>query len=430
MTKPNKIPKPRMATVRNIINPNDDKDVIDNGVVLYFEGPNSYTGEDCVELQVHGSVSVIRDILASLSTLEHFQPSEPGEFTKLAWYNDKFEDLTMLEAVSDLIHSETSLQRKQALSQMRGDLGKLYRHWSDEIHKSLAHLEALIDFGDDEMIHDDITSLISPRIQSIKKDMESHLNDEKRGEAIRNGIQICLIGRPNAGKSSLMNIISKRDVSIVSQERGTTRDVVETRLDLNGFPVILQDTAGLNESEDIGEVEREGIKRSLNRLRESHIRLVIMDMTDIDHEFEVDEMPLQAFIKEYKETTMIIFNKADLKGERFEIPTWIHEEGIEYCYVSCKNREGVEQMLEKVKCKIESFFQNKGYEGPLMTRQRHRHNIIECIKSLDMFFEDIDQMEIATEDLRVAGRSIAKITGRVDVEDLLDIIFRDFCIGK
>lgn len=430
MTKPNPIPTPRMATLRRIVNPSDPEDIIDQGVVLYFEGPNSYTGEDCVELQVHGSISVIRDILASLSTLNNFKPSEPGEFTRLAWYNNKFDDLTMLEAVSDLIHSETSMQRKQALSQLQGNLGKLYKDWSDTIHKCLAHSEALIDFGDDEMIQNDITLQIMPKIQRILKEIESHMNDEKRGEAIRNGIQICLIGRPNAGKSSLMNLLAKRDVSIVSNERGTTRDVVETRLDMNGYPIILQDTAGLNESEDIGVVEKEGIRRSLDRLNEAHIRIVLIDISDVHTSPFEEDIGLRQFIEDFKDSTLVVFNKSDLRPNGFQMPSWIHELNVDYCFISCLDLEGVDMMLKKLTLKVESFFQTKGFEGPLMTRQRHRHHIMECKNALNSFFEDVDQLEIATEDLRIAGRCIAKITGRVDVEDLLEIIFKDFCIGK
>lgn len=429
MTIPSTIPKPRMATIRDIVSPDNKEDIIDRGIILYFKSPNSYTGEDCVELQVHGSIAVIRDILSSLSKLENFTPSEPGEFTKRAWYNNKFSDLTAIEAVSDLIHSETSIQRKQAFSQYKGDLGKLYHKWSEEIYKCLAHLEAYIDFGDDELLDDDIFNKIVPNINSLIKEIRDHLNDNRRGEIIRNGVTLCLVGSPNAGKSSLMNILSKRDVSIVSNESGTTRDVIETRLDINGYPIILQDTAGLNDSENIGQVEREGIRRSKIKLTEANIKMIVIDLND-KKSYEENKMVQDIINNSSTSDTIVVFNKSDLNSSR-EIPNWIKNKNIKYCFISCKDLQGIDDLISTLTEVVNSFFDSqKASDGPVMTRERYRHHLKECLESLENCLLDSDQIEIASEDLRVAGRAISRITGKVDVEDILEIIFRDFCIGK
>lgn len=429
MTIPSTIPKPRMATVRDIVVPDNKEDIIDRGIVLYFKSPNSYTGEDCVELQVHGSIAVIRDILSSLSKLENFAPSEPGEFTKRAWYNNKFSDLTAIEAVSDLIHSETSIQRKQAFSQYKGDLGNLYNKWSQEIYKCLAHLEAYIDFGDDELLDDDIFIKIIPTINKLIDEIKEHLNDNRRGEIIRNGVTICLVGSPNVGKSSLMNVLSKRDVSIVSNESGTTRDVIETRLDINGYPIILQDTAGLNDNENIGQVEREGIRRSKIKLSEANIKMIVLDLSD-KKSYEENKMVQEIIDNSNPNDTIVVFNKSDLNLSR-DIPNWIKNKNIKYCFTSCKDIKGFDDLINTLTEVVTTFFDNqKANDGPVMTRERYRHHLKECLESLENCLLDSDQIEIASEDLRVAGRAISRITGKVDVEDILDIVFRDFCIGK
>lgn len=456
-------PAPRVATVRTIVVPNFSEaaktrtntelergEVIDEGVVLFFEKGKSFTGEDMVELQLHGSISVIRDTLESLSLLnEDMVQAEAGEFTKRAWANGKISDLTRLEAIGDLIHSETRSQRKQAFNQLQGHLGALYEKWSKEIHTCLAHVEALVDFGHDEKIDFElIEKSIRPRVNALIREISSHLNDNSRGQLLRSGITVALVGPPNAGKSSLLNSLAQGQFSIVSEEAGTTRDVVEAKIDLQGFPLILQDTAGLNTSESVGKVEMEGIARAKSRFNFSSVKLVVVDVTDDNH---FDDQGLHRLVKENPNSTIFVLNKVDEKSElltpggcmtpssRFinGKPSWIAQDpvfdALPAIHVSCTSGMGISTLKSELVKTVKNALGggSASVDAPALTRQRHRDQLVESIESLERFEHcPTEHVEILAEELRLAGKSIARITGKVDVEQILDIVFKDFCIGK
>lgn len=457
------IPDHRLASLRTVIVPNNPiqfggtrntellpGEVIDEGIVVFYEKGKSYTGEDMVELQLHGSVSVIRDTLQALSMLsEDMVEAEPGEFTRRAWANGRLEgDLTRLEAVADLIHAETRTQRKQAFNQLQGELGDLYNAWTKEIYTCLAHMEALVDFGHDELLEDSMISKnIKPKVNSLISKLESHLNDNGRGQLLRNGITVALVGPPNAGKSSLMNLLAQRAFSIVSEEAGTTRDVVEAKIDLSGFPLILQDTAGLNPSASIGKIELEGISRAKQRFNFSSIKLVVIDVNDQSH---FHDNNLHNLIRENPSSTIFVLNKVDTKQELMSgaqaiidpnfidgKPMWIAKDplfsSLPSVYISCTSGFGVDGLKTELKRTIENSFGAglSSVEGPVITRQRHRDNLQEALEALLRFNEcPIEHFEILAEELRLAGRAISRITGKVDVEQILEIVFKDFCIGK
>jgi len=463
------LPPARVATLRTLIVPHYDVhstflrktelergEVIDEGVVLYFEKGKSFTGEDMVELQLHGSISVIRDTLEALSLLsEDMVEAEPGEFTRRAWANGRLAgDLTRLEALSDLIHSETRAQRKQAYQQLQGHLGELYGQWSTEIYTCLAHVEALVDFGHDEKIDSDIiTESIIPKVDKLMAKMEQHLNDNARGQLLRNGIAVALVGLPNAGKSSLLNALAEGAFSIVSEEAGTTRDVVEARIDLHGFPLILQDTAGLNPSSKIGKVELEGISRAKSRFNFSSVKLVVIDVKDENH---FHDTALHSLIRENPDSTIFVLNKVETKRHIMKQPSsgtdgdnlydelfaggkpqWIAKDplfnSLPVVHVSCTEGIGLEKLKEEITKTVKDALStgSGGHDLPALTRQRHRDHLVESLEALHRFKEcPVEHVEILAEELRLAGKAIARITGKMDVEQILDIVFRDFCIGK
>jgi tRNA modification GTPase len=457
------LPTARVSSLRTIIVPNygskigDRKntelergEVIDEGVVLFFESGKSFTGEDMVELQLHGSISVIRDTLEALSLVsEDMIEAEAGEFTRRAWANGKLNgDLTRLEAVSDLIHSETRAQRKQAYHQLQGHLGELYSSWSTQLYTCLAHVEALVDFGHDEKIDFQIiTDNIVPKVNNIISMMEHHLNDNARGQLLRHGITVALVGPPNAGKSSLLNSLAQGSFSIVSDEAGTTRDVVEAKIDLHGFPLILQDTAGLNSSEKIGKVELEGISRAKTRFNFSSVKLVVIDVNDDNH---FNDVGLHKLIRDNPDSTIFVLNKVDSKLDIIRPPSshaidpsfingkpkWIVEDplfdAIPVVHVSCTNGMGLESLKNEITKTVKTALERgSSLDLPALTRQRHRDNITESLEALYRFRDcPLEHIEILAEELRLAGKAVARITGKVDVEQILDIVFKDFCIGK
>lgn len=457
------LPTPRVATVRTIVVPNYSEEVknrtntelergevIDEGVVLFFEQGKSFSGEDMVELQLHGSISVIRDTLEALSLVsDDMVQAEAGEFTKRAWANGKISDLTRLEAIGDLIHSETRVQRKQAFNQLQGHLGALYEEWSKEIHTCLAHVEALVDFGHDEKIDFElIESSIRPRVDAIIRKISSHLNDNSRGQILRTGISVALVGPPNAGKSSLLNSLAQGQFSIVSDEAGTTRDVVEAKIDLNGFPLILQDTAGLNNSDSIGKVEMEGIARAKSRFNFSSVKLVVVDVNDDNH---YGDESLHQLVRDSPESTIFVLNKVDTKSDlltpggcmtsntRFMDgkPSWIAQDTVfnklPAIHVSCTDGTGIVNLKNEIVKAVKNALGggSASIDAPALTRQRHRDHLQEALECLDRFSTcPTEHIEILAEDLRLAGKAISRITGKVDVEQILDIVFKDFCIGK
>lgn len=413
-------PAPRCAAVRTLKHP-DTHEALDSAMVITFEGPASFTGEDVVELHTHGSPAVVEAVLGALASIAGCRMAQPGEFTRRAFENGKM-DLTEAEAVADLIDAETQAQRQQALSQMGGALSSLYNGWADALKRALAYTEAVIDFPDED-VPDDQIATIRPDVVAVRAAMADHLNDNHRGERLRGGIHVAVIGPPNAGKSSLVNALARRDVAIVSATAGTTRDVIEVHLDLGGYPVILADTAGLRPDQVTddahGTIESEGIRRALERARNADIRLLVFDGSDP----KLDDHTLALS----GDNSLCVINKCDL----FHVK---HSAGakIGALEVSVETGQNVDKLLASLENKIKALMATSR-DTPSLTRARHRTALEECTGFLDAALARLDEgglPELIAEDLRMATRALGRITGRVDVEDLLDVIFRDFCIGK
>lgn len=389
------------------------RETIDKALVATFANPRSFTGEDVVEYHLHGSPAVIKSLLSMLSGQKNHRLAEPGEFTRRAFENGKM-DLTGAEAVADLINAETEAQKAQALSQMEGSLSRLYDEWRETLTKTLAHAEADLEFPDEDM-PEGIFPQLRPGIEKMIAALEQHLDDNRRGERLRDGIHVAVIGAPNAGKSTLVNALTQRDVAIVSDLAGTTRDVIEVHLDLGGYPVILSDTAGLrpdqigNEGQD--SIESEGIRRALQRAEAADIRLLVFDGTQ--------EKPDSHTAGLLNDASLYVVNKKDkVQGKN-------HPDNA--VFISAETGEGLEQLTGSLVEKIEALIGSR--ETPSLTRQRHRDAIEECRSALARALE-AELPELMAEDLRLAIRALGRITGKVDVEDLLDVIFKDFCIGK
>ncbi len=404
---PLKTPSPTHVLCK-LINP-VSRETIDRALVLSFESPASFTGEDVVEYQLHGGPAIVSSLLAVLSSQPGHRMAEPGEFTRRAFENGKM-DLTAAEAVADLINAETQAQKAQALSQMEGSLSRLYDGWREDLSRALAYLEADIDFPDEDL-PGGAMSQVRPALEAILSAIKEHLDDKNRGERLRSGIQVAVIGAPNAGKSSLVNALAKRDVVIVSAHAGTTRDVIEVHLDLGGYPVILADTAGLRPDQLRGtaqdSIESEGIRRALDRAKQADIRVLLFDMTQ--EEEDTHTLALQ------DDQSIKVFNKCDQSVAGNELA------------VSAKTGEGLDVLIETLTARIKDILGTR--ETPSLTQHRHREALEECLGSL-LRAQTGTQAELVAEDVRLAMRALGRITGRVDVEDLLDVIFRDFCIGK
>ncbi len=403
--------KPRYAHRVNLKDP-ENGDAIDDGLALYFPGPNSFTGEDVVELQIHGGRAVVQTLLETLGEIDGLRLAEPGEFTRRAFENDKM-DLTAAEGLADLIHAETRAQARQALRQMEGALGSLYNDWADRILHVLAHFEAVIDFPDEDL-PEEVEQGVREKVTRLQQEIETHLADGHRGERLRDGVRLAIVGPPNAGKSSLLNHLAQREVAIVSDIAGTTRDVIESHLDIGGYPVVVSDTAGIRHSEDVIEVE--GIRRAQSTAQQADLKVVLFDSGDWPH---LDEKTLELI----DEDSLVVFNKID-KSQKPDISDVAGQPPI---YMSAKSKEGLSEFFQKLEEAVAERCMMTG--APALTRARHREALEECVESLTRFAE-IDLAELAAEDLRMATRALSRITGRIDVEDVLDVVFSDFCIGK
>lgn len=420
-----KNPAPRMATLTRITDPQSGA-AIDQGLVLLFAAPASYTGEDLVEYHVHGSIAVINALVTALSKQPHHRLAEPGEFTRRAFEHGKL-DLTAAEAVADLIDAETEAQRTLALEQLGGSLSGLYEGWAHDLSRALAHLEADIDFPDEDL-PDGIAAHVHPVLKKMIAALDDHLSDNRRGERLRDGLQVAVIGAPNAGKSSLVNMLAQRDVAIVSAQAGTTRDVIEVHLNIGGYPVIIADTAGLR-PDQIGTtghdaIEGEGIRRALARAESADIRLLMFDATALP---AIDPHTL-ALVNDH---AIIVLNKTDIhpQGEaalRDSLPEVL--KSLPVIGLSVSRETGLTDLTTALITQIETLI-GRHRDAPTLTRQRHRSALMECRDSLTRALT-APLPEMVAEDVRLAVRALGHITGRVDVEDLLDIIFRDFCIGK
>ena len=408
-----KLPRPRVATLKKF-NKNGGKELIDEGVIIWFPGPNSYTGEDLAEFHVHGSRAVINAMHLSISKIKNCRLAEPGEFTKRAFQNRRI-NLLKAESIGDLIASETEIQRKQALKIMSGKSSDKFNSWREKLLKVLSHVEAKIDFPDEDLPKN-IIKQIQKTSKIVTKEINKTLDDQKVGERIRDGFKIAIVGPPNSGKSSLLNYLSNRDAAIVSEIAGTTRDVIETHLNLNGYPVIVSDTAGIRSSRN--EIEKKGIKIALKRAEDADLKLVIISTKNVDFTSVLKEL--------LKKNSILVVNKSDLlKGKlnnKFK--------KYEHVLISIKKNINLDKLITKIKNKLKSKFTTS--EDILITRERHRQNLINCVKHLQNFqkkktTQDFDK---AAEDLRLATRHLGMIVGKVDVEELLGSIFNDFCIGK
>jgi tRNA modification GTPase len=370
------LPVARRALLSALKSP-DGGERIDDGLVLWFPAPYSYTGEDAAELHVHGGPAVVAAALAALGGISGLRVAEPGEFTRRAFLNGKM-DLTAAEGVADLVAAETDAQRRQALRQAEGELGRLYDGWRDGATRVLAHFEAYIDFPDEEL-PEDVVNAIGHDISSLVDTISQHIDDGHRGERLRHGLDIAIVGPPNAGKSSLLNRLARRDAAIVAETAGTTRDVIEVAMDLGGYPVTLADTAGLRAAE--GPIEEEGVRRARKRAEAADLRILVLDGGD-------------------------------------PLGVWP---------ISATTGEGLDALLDRLEAAVSERIGLTGQ--PAITRARHREALEDCLAALRRA-QAAALPELAAEDLRLAVRALGRITGRVDVEDLLDVIFRDFCIGK
>ena len=408
-----KLPTPRVATLAKF-NKNGEKELIDEGVIIWFPAPNSYTGEDLAEFHVHGSRAVVNAMHLTISKVKNCRLAEPGEFTKRAFQNGKI-NLLKAESIADLISSETEIQRKQALKIMSGRSSDKFNSWRKKLLKILSHIEAKIDFPE-ENLPNNIIKEIQKTSNNVLKEIKKTLDDQKVGERIRSGFKIAIIGPPNSGKSSLLNYLSKRDVAIVSEIAGTTRDVIETHLNLDGYPVIVSDTAGIRSSKN--EIEKKGIKIALKRAGDADLRLVIVSVKNVNFTGVLKGL--------LTKNAILVVNKSDLiKGKlnsKFK--------KYEHVLISIKKDSNLNKLITKIKSKLKNKFTTT--EDILITRERHRQSLINCVQHLENFqkkksAQDFDK---AAEDLRLATRHLGMIVGKVDVEELLGSIFNDFCIGK
>lgn len=405
------LPPPRRASLVRLSDPGSGAP-LDSGLAIWFPAPASFTGEDVAEVHIHGGRAVTAAVLGALGRLDGLRPAEPGEFTRRAFHAGKL-DLTEVEGLADLIHAETEAQRVQALRQMDGALSQLYDGWRTRLIAASAHLEATIDFSDEE-IPEGLVAGAREVVRSLKNEIAVHLADGRRGERLRDGIHIAIVGPPNAGKSSLLNWLARRDAAIVSDIAGTTRDVVEVHLDLGGYPVVLADTAGLRETAD--GIEAEGVRRALARAEAADLTLLVLDggtWPDVDPQTAVLIRP----------DVLVVVNKTDLG--RVEDDAEI--EGVTVHPVSVTGGAGLDSLLAAIEAAVKERW-GLGADATL-TRARHRQGLEDTVAALDRSLHGSDA-ELVAEDLRLAARALGAITGRVDVEDLLDVIFRDFCIGK
>ncbi|KAB7496916.1 tRNA modification GTPase GTPBP3, mitochondrial [Armadillidium nasatum] len=454
------LPQARKSVLRKIIHPYTGE-ILDKGLVLWFPSPKSFTGEDCVEFHIHGGPAVCKAVLSALGKLPKFTPAEP--------------DLTSIEGLGDLIHAETEAQRRQAFKQMEGSLFKMYSKWRNLIIDTRANIEAYIDFSEEENIEKGVLLSVRQNLDILKQEIVSHLQDSRKGERLKSGLNLTIIGKPNAGKSSFLNALVQRPAAIVSPIAGTTRDVVKVSYDIGGYPVNINDTAGLHASEDI--VEIEGIHRAFKEIEKTDIAIIIIDAVELVKELEEilkSEFNLKGFLKKYfyqvqafknsniksheatydwlrEENFLILVNKVDLitKEQKLELENYF----VKYkniIFMSLVTFEGFDYGISKVKMLCESLCGSEHLEqSPYLTSQRQRTHIEGCYKHLlavtgeqlvgyeddenDFLFDLLCREEtlvLAAQRLSLASTELGKVTGHITTEDILDKIFSSFCIGK
>ena len=407
-------PLPRTATLTKFYK-QESNEVIDEGIIIWFPSPKSYTGEDVLEFHVHGSRAVINSILETLSKINGCRIAEPGEFTKIALENGKI-NLLKAESIGDLIAAETEIQRRQAIDIMSGNHGKKYANWREKLIKILSNIEAKIDFPEEDLPKN-ILEDIKKNSSNVKNEIIKTLDDQRVGERIREGFKIAILGPANVGKSSLLNYLSRREVAIVSEVAGTTRDVIETHLNINGYPVIMSDTAGIRDAKD--EIEKKGIKLALKKAEDADLNIVVIEpkngyFTGV----------LRGLVNSDK--TILVVNKSDLGTDKIENEL----ERFNPIYISIKEEKNLDKLINSIKKKLVDEFISS--EDIFITRERHRINLEKCVECLKNFDEkkSLDDFDKSAEDLRLATRYLGMIVGKVDVEEILGSIFNDFCIGK
>jgi tRNA modification GTPase len=407
------MPKPRMATLRKINNINNSE-LIDEGIILWFPGPESYTGEDMAEIHVHGGKAIILAIQREISNLKNCRLAEPGEFTKIAFQNGKI-NLLKAESIADLISAETEIQRLQAVKIMQGKSSEKFNQLREKLLKILSFVEAKIDFPEEDLPEENLKK-IKKDSSDVLKEINKILSDQKVGEIIREGFKIAILGPTNAGKSSLLNNLSNREIAIVSEIAGTTRDVIEAHLNIDGYPVIISDTAGIRDSKN--EIEKKGIKLSLKKAENADLKLVVVDAKNID---------LSGFFNDLlRNDAILVVNKSDLLKGKLEPEVAKHN----HVLISLKDNLNLDKLILKIKKILKTKFISE--EDILITRERHRQHLLQCADYLKNFQDKNDQKDFdkAAEDLRLATRHLGMIVGKVDVEEILGSIFNDFCIGK
>ena len=385
--------------------------LIDEGLLLWFPGPNSFTGEDLVEFHIHGSNAVISQFLSILSNQKNCRLAEPGEFTKIAFQNNKI-DLVEAESIGDLIHAETELQRQQAIKLVQKNASDYYNNLREKLVKSLAYIEAQIDFAEDDL-PENILKEVQLSIKKVHVDIKKILNDNKVGEKIREGFRVAIIGEVNAGKSSLLNLLSKREAAIVSEEEGTTRDIIEIYLNIDGYPVILADTAGIRDAKS--EIEKKGISLAINKSNEADLNLIVIDNTSKSLDKRIQSL--------INDNSIVVLNKSDLNNNSMH-------KFKKSVLISVKENKNIDELVKKIKNHLDSKYTFS--KNILITRERHRVKLNQCLGEIDNFLKKDQKkdIEMAAEDLRLATRHLGAIVGKVDVEEILGSIFKDFCIGK
>lgn len=398
------LPDPRSAKLLPVVNP-ENNEVLDRGLVLFFAGPHSFTGEDCLEFHVHGGKAVVAAILDAVVHVGGVRIAEPGEFTRRAFENGKI-DLTEAEGISDLISAQTEEQRKLAVSQSSGVSREIIENWRARLIRIMAMFAAEVDFVDEDDVPDEASLRAYSDIKALSEEISSFIDDNDIGEIIHDGFRVVITGPPNVGKSSLLNALAKRDVAIVTDVAGTTRDVLDVSLDIGGFHVIVSDTAGIRDSED--KVEQEGIRRALDRRKAADLEINLEDSRGRGIELPEPEA---------SGMRLDLISKDDL-GE-MEVGSSI----------SAKTGYGLEWLIGEIRSRLKALSQ--GRETHLITRKRHRESLKAAVQALSVVGDDPDMaVEIKAENLRYAGDQLGKLTGVIDVEDLLDVIFAEFCVGK
>ena len=406
---------PRTHYYKKIYN-KKNKSIIDEAMVVFFEKGFSFTGEESVEIYTHGSLAVIKLMNEILISFDDLRLAEPGEFARRAFLNGKM-DLTAAEGLADLIDAETEMQHKQAINQLGGALLKIYDNWRKNLLELIGLIEAYIDFPDEEIPASTVNS-VNDLVQKLINEIRAHLDDGNRGERLRNGIKLAIIGKPNVGKSSLLNYLMRREIAIVSDIAGTTRDVIEGHLDIGGFPIILQDTAGIrSHTQDL--IEQEGISRALRVAQNSDIKIIILDASKCESIKE----NIQEFDNLIDDNTIILANKIDILNQAFHTQF----DKCPIINISIKKEHNMDILMNKIEEIAKKIASPT--ESPQITRARHRAQLEKAIEYLSMFSLHED-LVLAAEDLRMTMRSISNITGKITVDEILGEIFSNFCIGK